>query len=84
MAQSLQPENEWEISKVASSVVEREGVNEFRAGDVSFSTISKVILGTALGGERYGSAYDETDNELLGIKELTEEDLKKMVAEKLA
>jgi hypothetical protein len=31
-----------------------------------------------------GGAYDETDNELLGVKELMEEDLTKLVAGKLA
>jgi hypothetical protein len=44
----------------------------------------KILAGTALAGETYGSAYEETDNELLGVKELTEEDLKKLVAERLA
>jgi hypothetical protein len=43
----------------------------------------KIIKGTGLAGETYNSAYDETDNELLGVKELKEEDLKMIVAEKL-
>ena len=38
---------------------------------------------TAFGGDIYGSAYDKTDNELLGVKELTEAELKKLVADKL-
>lgn len=84
IAEKMKPEDKWEISKVAASAVLKEGVDEFRAGDVSFSVISKIIKGSGFAGERYGSAYDETDNELLGVKELTEEDLKKIVAKKLA
>ncbi|KAF2115877.1 hypothetical protein BDV96DRAFT_545701 [Lophiotrema nucula] len=84
IAEGLRPEDKWEISKVAASAVLKEGLVEFSAGDFSFPVISKIIKGTGFAGETYGSAYDETDNELLEVKELTEEDLKKIVAEKLA
>jgi hypothetical protein len=84
IAERLRPEDKWEISKVAASAVLKEGLDEFSAGDFSFPVIFKIIAGTGLAGETYGSAFDETDNELLGVKELTEEDLKKVVAEKLA
>lgn len=43
----------------------------------------KIIMGTAFAGDIYGGVYDETDNELLGVKDLTEEDLKKLVARNL-
>ena len=46
--------------------------------------VSIDVVNSQLKSDVYGSAYDETDNELLGIKELAEEDLKKRVAEKLA
>ncbi|KAF1809825.1 NAD(P)-binding protein [Eremomyces bilateralis CBS 781.70] len=84
IAERLRPGDNWEISKVAASAVLKEGLDELSAGDFSSSAIFKVINGTGLAGETYGSAYDETDNELLGVKELTEEDLKKFVVEKLA
>jgi hypothetical protein len=48
------------------------------------AVIFKSIKGTGLAAETYGSAYNETDNELLGVKKLTEQDLTKIVAEKLA
>ena len=84
IAKRLRPDDKWEISKVSSSAILKEGLDEFSAGDFSTPVIFKIIQGTGLAGETYGSAYDETDNELLGVKELTEEDLKKFVAEKLA
>ena len=83
-AEGLRPGIKWEISKVQTSAILKEGLDELSAGDFSMPVIMKILTGTALAGDVYGAAYDETDNELLGVKELTEEDLKKLVAGKLA
>ncbi|KAK3659074.1 hypothetical protein LTR56_001511 [Elasticomyces elasticus] len=83
-AEAPRPGDKWEVSKVATSALLKEGLDELSAGDFSFPVSFKIIKGTGLAGEAYGSAYDETDNELLGVQELTEEELKKMVAERLA
>ena len=83
IAERLRPEDKWNISKVAASALLKEGLDAISAGDFSFPVVFNVIKGTALAGETYGSAYNETDNELLGVKELTEGDLEKIVAEKL-
>jgi hypothetical protein len=84
IAEDLRPDIKWETSKVQTSAILKEGLDEVSAGDFSMPVFMKILAGTALAGETYGSAYEETDNELLGVKELTEEDLKKLVAEKLA
>jgi len=84
IAEGLRPDIKWEISKVQTSAILKEGLDELSAGDFSMPAIMKVLAGTAFAGDIYGGAYDETDNELFGIKELTEEDLKKLVAGKLA
>ena len=84
IAQEVRPDIKWEISKVQTSAILKEGLDEFSAGDFSMPVIMKVVAGTVLAGDVYGAAYDETDNELLSVKELTEEDLKKLVAEALA
>lgn len=83
IAQKLEPDAKWETSKVQSSTLLKEGLDGLGAGDFSYPVILKIIKSTALGGDMYGSAYDETDNKLLGVKELTEEALTKLVAEKL-
>ncbi|KAK5052758.1 hypothetical protein LTR84_002624 [Exophiala bonariae] len=83
IAQKLKPEDKWHTSTVATSALLKEGLDEFSAGDFSFPVIFKIIAGTGLAGETYGSAYDETDNDLLGVQELTEADLTRVVAEKL-
>jgi len=83
IAEGLRPDIKWETSKVQTSAVLKEGLAEISAGDFSMPVIMKILAGTALAGELYGAAFDVTDNELLGVKELTEEDLKKRVAGKL-
>lgn len=84
IAKELKPDVEWETSKIETSAVLKQGLDEIKAGDFSMPVIMKILTGTALAGDKYGGAYDETDNGLLGVKELTEEDLKKLVAAKLA
>ncbi|KAH0841507.1 hypothetical protein AYO21_07102 [Fonsecaea monophora] len=84
IARELRPDINWQITRVPASAVLKEGLDGLSAGDFSTAAILKVIGGTAFAGDAYGAAYDENDNELLGIKELTEEDLKTLVAGKLA
>ncbi len=84
IAKELEPEANWEVSKVQTSAVLQEGLDGLKGGDFSFPVIMKVVTGTAFAGEKYGSAYDETDNELLGVRELTKDDLKQLVAGILA
>jgi putative NADH-flavin reductase len=84
IAEGLRPDIKWELSKVSTSVLLREGLNGASTGDFSMPVIMKVLTGTALAGDTYGSAYDETDNDLLGVKELTKEESKNLVAGKLA
>lgn len=82
-AKEIRPDIEWSISKEQSSLLLQESLEEFGAGDFSVPTFMKLLKGTALAGDTYGAAFDVTDNELLGIKELAPADLKKLIAEKL-
>ena len=83
-AEGLRPDIKWETNKVQTSMILKEGLDEVRVGDFSTPVIMKILAGTALAGNRYGSAFDGTDNELLGIRILSEEGLKEIVAGKLA
>jgi hypothetical protein len=83
IAETLRPDIKWETSNVQATTMLKEGLDEISAGDFSMPVIMKILKGTVGAGETYGSAYDQTDNGLLGIKELTEEDLKKIVAKNL-
>lgn len=82
-AKELRPDIKWRISKEQTSVLLQESLEQFGAGDFSIPAIMKLMKGTALAGNTYGAAFDVTDNELLGIKELAPADLKKLIAEKL-
>lgn len=84
IVEGLRPDIKWDINKVQSSVLLKEGLDGLSAGDFSMPVFLKMVQGTALAGDTYGSAYDETDNKLLGVKELTEEDVKKFIAGNLA
>lgn len=61
----------------------KEGLEAISAGDYSAPVFMKIVIGTAFADNSYGCAYDEIDNELLGIKKLTEEDVRKLIATKL-
>ena len=82
IAREVRPDFKWEISHIKANDVLQEGLDGVRAGD--FTQLLKIIKGTAGAGDIYGAAYDDTDNELLGVPTLTAESLKSIVAEKLA
>ncbi|GAM33597.1 hypothetical protein TCE0_011f00608 [Talaromyces pinophilus] len=81
--QELNPDIKWELSNARTSVLLEESLKQIEAGEFTESVILKLVTGTSLAGNTYGSAYDVTDNELLGIKELTSDEVKKLIAEKL-
>lgn len=81
IAGELRPDIKWEISNIKASEVLQEGLDGVSAGDLT--AILKIAKGIAGAGDVYGAAYDETDNELLGVKTLTVENLRSIVAGKL-
>jgi len=83
VAQKLQPSVKWEISEIQTTTMLQESLEELGAGNFGEQVVLKLIKATAFGGDAYGTAYDETDNKLLEIKELTDDDLEKRVAEAL-
>lgn len=84
IAKEIKPEVTWDISTVTAAAMLQESLEEFASGDVGMPVIIKLLKATAFGGEQYGSAYDETDNEILDIATVTESELKKLVAERLS
>jgi hypothetical protein len=83
IAKDMKPEISWEITPVKTSEMMQEALAAFAAGDFSHPIILKFVISTVFAGDRYGAAYDATDNALLGVEELTEEELRKMVADRL-
>lgn len=83
VADSLRPDIKWELSKIKASALLKEGLDGLSAGDFSMPVALKVIGGTAFAGDVYGGYYEETDNALLGVTELTDENVKNLIFEKL-
>ncbi|KFX93508.1 hypothetical protein V490_04806 [Pseudogymnoascus sp. VKM F-3557] len=83
IAKEVNPNQEWNTSIAKSTELVQQSLEAFATGDASFPTLLKLISGTVLAGDRYGAAYDMTDNDLLGINLMTREELKKLVTERL-
>jgi hypothetical protein len=83
ISEELRPDIKWEVDHVRASAILEQGLDGIKSGDFSMPVIYKVLKGTVFAGDVYGSAYEETDNESLGIKVLTEQDLKTLVARSL-
>ncbi|XRM47135.1 hypothetical protein ABZX51_010135 [Aspergillus tubingensis] len=82
-AKELKPGTEWDVTKEQTSAVLAESLEQLAAGDHTMPVILKLLRGTALAGDAYGGAYDVNDNELLGVKELTSDQIKKLIVEKI-
>lgn len=80
IAKEIKPEIVWTTSNIKSSDILKEGLDAVASGDGSLQAVGKILVGTAFGGEEYGSAYDENDNSLVGIEALTQEKLKSLIA----
>jgi NAD(P)-dependent dehydrogenase (short-subunit alcohol dehydrogenase family) len=87
IARELRPETEWSTSKVPTSMLLQKGLEGLKGGeggDHSNPAVYNIIIGTAMAGDKYGAAFDQTDNELLGVEPLTDEELREIVAERLS
>lgn len=82
IAKEIRPDIKWDISRVESNPMFQEALAAFAAGDYSAGTVLKLVTSTAGAGDRYGAAFDKTDNQLLGIEALSEDELKEIIAEK--
>ncbi|EHK19419.1 uncharacterized protein TRIVIDRAFT_46658 [Trichoderma virens Gv29-8] len=82
IAKEIKSKITWTISNIKSSDVLREGLDAVASGDNSLQAVGKILLGTAFGGEEYGSAYDSNDNILVGIEAISQQKLKDLIAER--
>lgn len=83
IAKETKPEIKWEIDQIKTSDVLKEALQSASQGDFSMPTIMGILKGTVFAGDEYGAGFDENDNELLGIEELTKEDFRKLVENKV-
>jgi hypothetical protein len=53
IAERLRPDIKWEISKVQTSAILKEGLDGLSAGDFNMPVIMKIVTGTAFAGDIY-------------------------------
>lgn len=83
MATRLQPDVPWEVTPMNTSEMLREVTSSFRAGDVSFASVAKLIKASVFAGDRFCAISQMTDNELLGVEELAEGTVEEIIKERL-
>ncbi|KAL6863606.1 NAD(P)-binding protein [Trichoderma novae-zelandiae] len=82
IAKEVAPERDWQPEVVKLDDVTRAADERLAKGLFDHETFTPYLL-RAINDERYGPRFETLDNELLGIKQLTEEEVKAIVKEKL-
>ncbi|KAH0493359.1 hypothetical protein TgHK011_000033 [Trichoderma gracile] len=82
MAKEVKPEIQWTTRDIKSADILKAGLDAILCGGDSLQAYGKILVGTVFGKE-YGSAYDDNDNSLLGVKVLPQERLKALIANRL-
>ncbi|TFB02998.1 Isoflavone reductase-like protein P3 [Trichoderma ghanense] len=82
IAKEVAPERDWQPEVVKLDDLTKAADERLAKGLFDGETFAPYIL-RAINDERYGPKFEELDNELLGIKQLTEEEIKAIVKEKL-
>jgi uncharacterized protein YbjT (DUF2867 family) len=80
MAKKATPaEEQWDVQEVQTAELEQEAYEALKTEKPSMPIMAK-FLRRAIYGEGYGRLFEKTDNELLGIPFMTEEELEELVA----
>lgn len=83
MAQKIDPSAEWDITYARTEDLEKEAHQRWIGGDHSPEVVEKFINRAFL-GKGYGGYFPETDNKLLGIRELSKFELEELVRTAMA
>jgi hypothetical protein len=77
-AKEFTPGEKWDLQSVNSVEAEKEAYAALAAGDCSMKTFAPLVK-RGVFGEGYGGHFDKLDNELLGIKQMTDDEVKQVV-----
>lgn len=81
IAQRLDPHQKWEISHASTTELEKTGAAAIERGDLDMSHHMGTIFVAHFGGEKSGEPFKKLDNELLGVKGLSDPELEELVRE---
>ncbi|KAJ9618868.1 hypothetical protein H2203_008684 [Taxawa tesnikishii (nom. ined.)] len=79
LAKKAKPNLQAEPQEVDTAELEKKAYSDLKSGsgDIGMTMVTFIIV--ALWAEGYGSLFEKTDNELLGVKEKSEEELAQLV-----
>lgn len=79
LGRQLKQDKEWTVTHVDTAKLEQEARDSFSKGDYGFPAVIK-FLRRAVFAEGFGGAFPKTDNEALQIEEMSEEQVKNVLA----
>jgi hypothetical protein len=79
IAQRLNPKKEWQLRYANTEDLERAAMEAVARKDTNMMSLVGAVLRAHFGGEEFGMPFKKLDNELLGIKDMTDDDLEKMI-----
>ena len=79
IAKKLDPDAEWELEHADTAEMERVAAEVARRKDPDMASMYGSIFRMYFGGAEYGMPFKKLDNELLGIKGMTESDLEELI-----
>ncbi|KAL3424127.1 oxidoreductase [Phlyctema vagabunda] len=79
VAKELTPGEEWKVETTNTADLEKKAYEDLQSGNIH-DGVWYSFLFRAIFGEGYGGGFEKTDNALYGVKELSDADLKAVVA----
>jgi hypothetical protein len=79
MAQKVDPQKKWTLNHASTAELEKAAFAAFERGDPDMMSMVGGALRAHFGGEEFGMPFKRLDNELLGIKGMSNDEVEKMV-----
>jgi len=76
----IKPEGEWQIEKLETDALVKDSYERLGKGDYGAATWTQFLAKAIFGGPAYGSAFEKSDNEVLGIKTLSDKEVEDLIA----
>ncbi len=79
IAKKLDPDAQWELTHADTAEMEKTAAEAVRRKDPDMTSMFGSIFRMYFGGEEYGMPFKKLDNELLGIKGMSDAELEQLI-----
>jgi len=79
IAKKLDPDAQWDLKHADTAEMEKTAAEAARRKDPDITSMFGSIFRMYFGGEEYGMPFKKLDNELLGIKGMSDSDLEELI-----